>query len=157
VSRLAWMSFGRAASQDHPVLFKARRVRPTAIAALWTERPTEDPVREHEAADQPGTPKCSWFHVTRSGHTNEGRSRHRRRHRRRRCRPVRTVARVHLSSPLQPSSGSVRPAGWTRMEDRSHASATRLPATQKPPSCDARALASSCKLQPSRARTRASR
>jgi len=41
------------------------------------------------------------------------------------------------------------------MEDRSHASATRLPATQKPPSCDARALASSCKLQPSRARTRA--
>lgn len=64
-------------------------------------------------------------HVTRSGHTNEVRSH----------RSSRTHRRSRVSALPFPPSGSFQPVGWTRTVDCSHASATRLRAVQKPPSC----------------------
>lgn len=67
---------------------------------------------------------CSWSHVTRSGHTNEVRSRVASRSHQRNC----------VSALSFPTAGSFQPVRRTRTEDHSHASATRLRATQKPSS-----------------------
>lgn len=91
-----------------------------------TERTgNEIPFARELEADEAGTLKCSWSHVTRSGHTNEVRSRSRPFSHRRCC-----VSALSFST-----AGFFQPIGWTRTKDRSHASATRLRATQKPPSC----------------------
>lgn len=124
-----WMARKREKERPSPedclVAFKAeRKARHVGDRCIVT-RTNEIPfAREHEA-DEEGTPKRSWSHVTRSGHTNEVRS-----HRSSRSRRHSRVSTIPF-----PSSGSFQPAGWTRTVGRSHASATRLRAAQKPPSC----------------------